>query len=235
MLLQDQGYKHLFWAILSYLNDAPDGLLDEDSRHWPDATISVHPSIMIGQTGCSRAAAAPKIPLEPFTKKPTPAFARVDAGDGVFWFGQPMLGATVVTAAGTTYEVVYFKWLDFELVGIERTKLPLPSTFPLHQWAMTYMGEPPHASQAWYAEESYGIVSASSVMNWEPIVPIGTRAWRPTARFCAANERENPAGSSAAAVGKRAKRKRNDGEREPKGVGKPLFANNVHVWSFGSA
>ena len=90
-------------------------------------------------------------------------------------------------AAGTNYEVVYFKWLDFELVGIERTKLPLPSTFPLHQWAMTYMGEPPHPSQHWYAEESYGIVSAASVMNWEPIVYIGTRVWRPTAKFCAAN------------------------------------------------
>jgi hypothetical protein len=160
MLLQEQGYAHLFWAILSFLKDAPDVRVEEDGRNWPLTTLGIHPSISIGQTGCPKASAATKISLQPFTRNPTRAFVRVDA-DGVNWFGQPVLAATITTVCGACYEIVYCKWLDFALTGTERLKLPLPTTFPLHQWAKTCMGLPPLGGRAHEASVSYGVVDAS--------------------------------------------------------------------------
>jgi hypothetical protein len=54
-----------------------------------------------------------------------------------------------------------------------------------------------------------------AVKNWEPIVDIGLRQWRPTSTYLQV-KRKKPA---------RSKR-----EQEPTGVGEPLLANNVHVW-----
>jgi len=229
MLLEEQGYAHLFWAILNYLNDSADAQLVEDGRDWPLLTLSVHSSIAIGQTGCPRAAAAHKISLEPFTNVPTRAFVRVDAGDGVSWFGRPIFFGTVTTMAKEKYEVVYCKWLDFALSGTERLKLPLPVTFPLHQWAKTHMGLPPLGGHVQQASDSYGIVDASKVKNWEPIAPIGLRTWRPTSEYLQAGRAR---GGRACGGRARGGRGRNQREREPSGVGEPLFANNVHVWSF---
>ena len=83
-------------ALLGHLEGVPCCMmavsiesLEQDGRHWPLSTVGVHPSIMIGQTGCSKAAAAIKIPLATFTQTPTHAFVRVDAGGGVEWFGRP--------------------------------------------------------------------------------------------------------------------------------------------------
>ena len=239
MLLEEQGYQHLFWAILSYLSDgSPIESLEQDGRHWPLTTVGVHPSILIGQTGCSKAAAAIKIPLEPFTETPTDAFARVDAGGGVEWFGRPVCGLTVTTGAGDEYELVYFQWLDYALTGDERLKLPLPSTFPLHQWAKTYMGLPPAGyvhGHAWHAEASYGVVDAAKVMSWEPIVSIGLRTWRPTSEYLQGSGASETGRGRSRGRGRGHGRGRGRRDPQPKGVGEPLFANNVHAWSFGSA
>lgn len=235
MLLEEQGFQHLFWAILSYLsNGSAIESLEQDGRHWPLSTLGVHPSIMIGQTGCPKASAAIKIPLEPFTQNPTHAFVRVDAGGGVEWFGRAVLGASVTTGCGDNYQLVYCKWLDYALTGIERLKLPLPTTFPLHQWAKTYMGLPPAGhvrGHAWYATDSYGMVDAAKVMNWEPIVSIGLRVWRPTPTYRRAL---GPRGQGVDRGRGRGRGGSRYSEPEPEGVGEPLFANNVHVWSFGS-
>ena len=149
-----------------------------------------------------------------------------------------MLFATVTTECGDDYEVVYCKWLDHALSGIERLTLPLSTTFPLHQWAVAYMGlKPPRG--AWYASASFGIVDASKVLNWEPIVQIGLRSWRPTSAYTSrlgvgwwrADAPESERRAYAAAM----RRCSGGSERKPAGVGQPLFANNVHVWSFGTA
>jgi hypothetical protein len=116
----------------------------------------------------------------------------------------------VFDIGGTAHEVVFCKWLGHKLTGAERLALPLPSVFPLHQWAKTYMGMPPLFGHAWYASDSYGIVDACKVLCWEPIVSIGLRP------------------------GKRAK-KRARAANVLGGVGEPLFANNVHAWSFGGS
>jgi hypothetical protein len=224
-LLQN-GYKHLFWAIVNYL--FPDVRPEPDGRHWPRTTLRIHPSITIGQTGCLRAAAATKIALAPFAETPTHAFVRVAAGD-CEWYGWPILGATVTTNEGTEYQVVYCKWLDHALTGIERLKLPLPSTFPLHQWAKTHMGLPPRNGYAHQPSESYGCVDASKVLNWEPISSIGLRTYRPTSAYLGAT-------SDTAELRSRGKRVKHRHEpAKPSGVGEALFANNVHVWSFGSS
>jgi hypothetical protein len=119
---------------------------------------------------------------------------------------------------------MYCKWLDYALKGAERLQLPLPTTFPLHQWAKTYMGLKPLHGRDWYASESYAVIDASKVLSWEPIVQIGIREWRPKSKFL---------GHVPARGGRNGKRKGRDREQPPKGVGEPLFANNVHAWSFG--
>ena len=139
----------------------------------------------------------------------------------------------MTTGSGEEYQVVYCKWLDHPLTGVERLKLPLPTTFPLHQWAKTYMGLPPAGyvhGHAWHAEASYGVVDAAKVLSWEPIVSIGLRTWRPTSDYLRAS-----GASSAVGRGRGHGRGRGRREPQPKGVGEPLFANNVHAWSFGSA
>ena len=95
---------------------------------------------------------------------------------------------------------------------------------PLHQWAKTYMGLKPLHGRDWYASESYAVIDASKVLSWEPIVQIGIREWRPKSKFL---------GHVPARGGRNGKRKGRDREQPPKGVGEPLFANNVHAWSFG--
>jgi hypothetical protein len=252
MLLQEQGYAHLFWCLLNYLEDSLGVPVEENGRHWPLTTLCVHPSIAVGQTGCARASAAAKVTVNAFGHVPTHAFVRVDAGGGVVWFGQPILCATVSTVGGAKHEIVYCKWLDFALTGTERLKLPLPTTFPLHQWEKTYMGLPPPGGRAHQASVSFGVVDASkgarcarapphdvlrttyqhticcacvrraAVLNWEPIVSIGIRGWRPTSAYV----------SRPPAAGARKRSRREREEAPPSGVGEPLFANNVHAWSF---
>ena len=223
MLLDAQGYRHLFWAILNYLDDTS---AEEDGRGWPLTTLRVHPSIAIAQTECHKTLAAPKIALNAFAETPTHAFVKVRAGE-LEWFGQPILAATVTTVDGVRYEVVYCKWLDYELTGIERLKLPLPTSFPLHQWAKTHMGLPPQNGRLHPVSDSYGVVDASKILNWEPVVSIGVRTWQPTSDYLGGRRTQ-----------RRGKRSRGthsgEAEQEPAGVGKPLFANNVHAWSFGS-
>ena len=199
------------------MNDLSEVQLEEDGRDWPLTTICVHASIAIGQTGCAKASAATKISLEPFTNVPTRAFVRVDAGGGAVWFGQPLLFAKVTTVGGVQHEIAYCKWLDYKLTGIERLKMPLPTTFPLHQWEKTFMGLPPLGGHEHQESESYGVVDASKVLNWEPIVSIGLRTWRPTSEYL---------------IQARARKRSSPQEQAPRGVGEPLFANNVHVWSF---
>ena len=167
--------------------------------------------------------AAPKVTVDAFAEVPTHAFVRVNAGERD-WFGQPILAATVSTADGAQYEVVYCKWLEHELTGVERLKLPLPTSFPMHQWAKTHMGLPPQKGRLHPASDSYGVVDASKILNWEPIVSIGVRTWRPTSDYLGGGPR-----------GKRKRGKDRRAEQEPAGVGEPLFANNIHAWSFGSS
>jgi hypothetical protein len=97
---------------------------------------------------------------------------------------------------------------------------------PLHQWAQTYMGMPPVGGHAWYATDSYGVVDASKVLNWEPIVRIGVRsshrASHQAGRPHPKRVRKKCSASSASEQG------------TPKNIGAPLFANNVHTWSFGN-
>ena len=223
MLLDTQGYKHLFWAILNYLNESGYAPAEEDGRGWPLTTLRVHSSILIAQTECPRTVAAPKVTVDAFAEVPTHAFVRVNAGERD-WFGQPILAATVSTADGARYEVVYCKWLEHELTGVERLKLPLPTSFPMHQWAKTHMGLPPQNGRLHPASDSYGVVDASKILNWEPIVSIGVRTWRPTSDYLGGGPR-----------GKRKRGKDRRAEQEPAGVGEPLFANNIHAWSFGSS
>jgi hypothetical protein len=56
MLLQEQGYAHLFWCLLNYLEDSLGVPVEENGRHWPLTTLCVHPSIAVGQTGCASTA-----------------------------------------------------------------------------------------------------------------------------------------------------------------------------------
>lgn len=168
------------------------------------------------------AGAAKFIPLTPFSEVPSPAFAAFAAGDRA-WLGWPMLGATLITHSGSRHEVVYCKWLGHEIVDQERIKMPLPSTFPLHQWEVSLMGLPPGGGWQHNPSPTYGFVDAAKVLNWEPIVCIGLRTWRPTYLYVSeVQSRSQP---------KRAKRMH---EKPPLGVGEPLFANNTHVWSFGN-
>ena len=125
------------------------------------------------------AGAAKFIPLTPFSEVPSPAFAAFAAGDRA-WLGWPMLGATLITHSGSRHEVVYCKWLGHEIVDQERIKMPLPSTFPLHQWEVSFMGLPPGGGWQHNPSPTYGFVDAAKVLNWEPIVCIGLRTWRPT-------------------------------------------------------
>ena len=231
LLLNQQGYEHLFWCMLQYLNEyAATGR--HDVRDTPLTTLDVHPSITMGTSGCLKAAAARILGLDTFTSDPTRAFVRVDAG-GQSWIGQPMLLATLHTPTRTKYQVIYCKWLDFELTGIERLKQPLPATFPIHQWAQAYMGLAPRGGHEHKKSDMFGLVDASKVTNWEPIVSIGVLVWRPTSAYLC-----EPDASDDSTTGRKLKRKRKKRKQEkpPQGlrVGEPLFANNVHTWSFGS-
>ena len=76
MLLQSHGYQHLYWCISHFLGEPA------AERDRPLTTLCVHPSIIIGRRECSKASAATKIALNPFTADPTCAFMRVDAGGG---------------------------------------------------------------------------------------------------------------------------------------------------------
>ena len=70
------------------------------------------------------------------------------------------------------------------------------------------------------------------VLNWEPIVYIGLRTWRPTSTYTS----EVQGNEQSAHPQKRARERTRDPpplEQPPLGVGQPLFANNIHVWSFG--
>ena len=129
-------------------------------------------------------------------------------------------------------------WRGCEVVR-KRVKLPLPTTFPLHQWAKTYMGMPPAGyvhGHAWYATESYGVVDAAKVMNWEPIVSIGLRGWRPTPEYLRASDLSGRGRGRGQGRGRgRVRSRRGRSAPKPEGVGEPLFANNVHVWSFGTS
>ena len=102
---------------------------------------------------------------------------------------------------------------------LERLKLPLPTNFPLHQWAKSRMGLPPVNGRAHQASDMYGVVDASKILNWEPIVNIGVRTWRPTSYY----------------LGRPQHKSKRHRPKPPDGVGELLFANNVHAWSFGSA
>ena len=113
------------------------------------------------------AGAAKFIPLTPFSEVPSPAFAAFAAGDRA-WLGWPMLGATLITHSGSRHEVVYCKWLGHEIVDQERIKMPLPSTFPLHQWEVSFMGLPPGGGWQHNPSPTYGFVDAAKVLNWEP-------------------------------------------------------------------
>ena len=128
--------------------------------------------------------------------------------------------------------VVYCKWLDHELTGVERLKLPLPTSFPLHQWFKTHMGLPPQNGHPHPASDGYGVVDASKILNWEPIVSIGVRTWRPTSDYLGASDAQH---SGKRRRRRRAMHSRAAQEQEPAGVGEPLFANNIHAWSFGSS
>ena len=89
------------------------------------------------------------------------------------------------------------------------------------------MGLKPLRGAAWYASDSFGVVDASKVLSWEPIVQIGLRTWKPTSMLLQVPIPRCPPGGAR-------KRKRTR-EREPKGVGEALFANNVHVWTCNEA
>ena len=98
---------------------------------------------------------------------------------------------------------------------------------PLHQWAKTYMGMPPKNGRMHEESESYGVINVDKIVSWEPIVQIGLRTWKPTSKFLEVPIPRCPPGGAR-------KRKRTR-EREPKGVGEALFANNVHVWTCNEA
>ena len=236
-LLETMGYRHLYWCIINFLSEL-NGELEQDGRDWPLTTLQLHPSIAVGQSGCPKAAAAPRISMNPFSRVSTRPFARVDA-DGDDWFGQPLLGVTITTLDGTQYEGIYFKWLDHALTGPERLKLPLPTAFPLHQWAKTYMGLPPLGGHMHPASESFGLIDVSKVLNWEPIVSIGCRTWCPTSAYLEAgssvtSQKRKHRASKVKGVRINTKQK-GQAPALPAGVGEMLFANNVHVWSFGGS
>mmetsp|Transcript_6773 Transcript_6773/g.17558 ORF Transcript_6773/g.17558 Transcript_6773/m.17558 type:complete len:211 (+) Transcript_6773:3-635(+) len=206
---------------MTYIAESSSISLSElEARNEPLTTLQLHPSIAIAQSGSPKAAAAKFVRLEPFSKEvATHAFIAADSGVGI-WYGQPIVGLTLTTLGGVRYEVLYVKWLDHELTGLERLKLPLPATFPMHQWAKSLMGLPP--TNGWPHQETdcYALIDASKVLNWEPIVCIGLRSWRPTSTYVEARRQQG-------------KRRRKANEKPPPGVGEPLFVNNVHAWSFG--
>ena len=88
------------------------------------------------------------------------------------------------------------------------------------------MGLPPLGGHAHHASESFGVIDASKVLNWEPIVSIGLRTWRPTSDYLGLSQRSAPSRQ------RRPSEQRHQQEQTPVGVGEPLFANNVHAWSF---
>ena len=65
----------------------------------------------------------------------------------------------------------------------------VPSTFPLHQWAKTYMGMPPRNGRVHVESESYGVINVDKIVSWEPIVQIGLRTWKPTSMLCRCQSR----------------------------------------------
>lgn len=208
------GFKHFYWAVLNYLSNFTSDLAARDK---PILSFRLHPSIAIGQTGSTKAAAAKFIPLAPFSEVPSPAFVAVDFG-GEVGMGHPVMGATVTTFCGTQHEVIFCKWLTHEITGHERNKMPLPTSFPMHQWEQTFMGMPPLGGHQHKVSDSYGVVDASKVLNWEPIVCIGVRTWRPTSSYVSSQTRQQS---------------NLEPEEPPSGVGQPLFVNNIHVRSFG--
>jgi hypothetical protein len=229
MLLHEHGYEHLYWAILNYLAEEPNPttatLRSLEPRDLPLLTMQIHSSMKVGQSGCTRAAAATVISSTPFSEMPTRAFIAADS-EGGEWFGWPLLLATLTTYSGQKQEVVFCKWLDHTITGHERLKLPLPTCFPMHQWQQTQMGLPPLNGRAHLPSETFGIIDVSKVLRWEPIVFIGNRTWRPTSSYVSSMQRGKRVKRAKQAVGM---------EEPPLGVGQPLFVNNVHVWSFGAA
>ena len=60
----------------------------------------------VGQSGCTRAAAATVISSTPCSEMPTRAFIAADSGGGE-WFGWLLLLATLTTYSGQKQEVVF--------------------------------------------------------------------------------------------------------------------------------
>ena len=216
VLLNDRGYQHLYWSILCYLNEIGSGTL---GAKWQielnpatnfDMTLSLFRSVRIGSSNSFRdtlkAEATPYVEVPPLSTEADAKCVAVVVDDiGTTWLMQPTLLFQMTTADGTCYNLVYGRWFDYALGGEERLQLPLPLSFPIHQWAEAKMGVRAHTNSP-----SYSVVDVSRILHVEPIVPIGV----------------------APAAGNQRKRKRRTEASPSKQLkhGAPLFANNIHVW-----
>jgi hypothetical protein len=142
----------------------------------------------------------------------------VDDDHGTIWHMQPHLFFQFQSPDGGCQSLVFGRWLGLPLAGHERLKLPLPTSFPLYQWAEARMGMRARANSP-----SYSVVDVNRILQAEPIVPIGIAPppqqgngrGRGRGRGCG-RERggEIPAHMYAPLL-------------KP---GEPLFANNIHTW-----
>ena len=174
-LLQDQGYTHLYWSILVFLAPATTDMSSADalkrsirSGERPLLRLEITYGAAIGQNS-ERAAAAPYLHCIPFSVCET--FIEVKVG-GEMWYGLPMLLFWCTLLDGTRVPMAFLKYLSRPITGLEREILPLPSTFPIHQWEMTRsMGAGHHHASP--LQFMYGVVAVASIMCVVPTACIG--------------------------------------------------------------
>lgn len=173
-LLHEHGFIHLFWAILVFLSPATADIFSVDALtssvphdDWPRLRLELTYGASIGHSSV-RAAAAPYLHCAPF--ETCESFVEVEV-NGELWNGRPELLFWCTTLDGTMVPMVFLRFLSLPITGLEREMLPLPSSFPIHQWEMTRnMGVHGNASSM---QVTYGVVAASSVVCIVPTAFIG--------------------------------------------------------------
>ena len=184
-LMATCGLKFLYWSLLSYLLD--DDELDIHNRSVfqdlltsfvvADTTFLVQDGLRFSPDVNSKAELCPMLYANVF-KAPPQHFVAVRVVDDSCWFGQPILLLSF-EHCGEQHNVAYMKWLEVPLAGKVRESLPIPFSFPVHQWARAHMGLLRHRNRN---VQPFSIVSIDKIMNREclthcgdhtTIVPVG--------------------------------------------------------------
>jgi len=180
-------FKYLYWALMVHLFNPMD-IYDSMSFGYVHSLTSIRimPGINLAtmareevhlKTASVKAGLVGRVKALPFEGNMLPFVAIAGEGD-VINYAQVLLFFQCRNG-GKVHNLAYIKYLSDAILGARRALMPLPSTFPIHQWAMNAMGcrgkprgrkkIPPPPKYDFH----FAVIDIDSILNLEHVVEIG--------------------------------------------------------------